>query len=424
MLDACEQPRRRAKELGSMVVRATKALLDFLYVAQALQHSDPTLSYLETKLHHFHDNKQVFLDLQATTHFIYPKLHWLQHYPESVRQFGATDNTNTQATERLHIEYCSKSYAATNRKNVLQQMTKWVERGEKMFQLAVDMDGRKSSDTRDFRWDPLVFIDGLVQTTTKHPSSRALLMAEITEQYNATLFEHALQQLQVKLTMPALRGRAFHNYVINAQLPHLLFYPYHKIKFIHPREGKNAFDSIVAKPAATVRGQVIPARFDTAIVKTDSGGQLGKAICFLVWSDDSRIIGFRIARIKCMFEFARNTHTRFAPGADQASQLRLRRKMAYVEWYTKLLPASKDADSGLYTLQRAEDRYSRQQEVEIVDLADVFLSAHLVPVFGSTVPDDWTSDTVLDKAPSFLLNSFKERMSHYMLEYPDGGQAM
>ena len=46
-------------------VRASQALLDFLYLAQYLSHSDKTLECLQTALDEFHANKEVFLNLDA-----------------------------------------------------------------------------------------------------------------------------------------------------------------------------------------------------------------------------------------------------------------------------------------------------------------------------------------------------------------------
>jgi len=46
-------------------VRASRALLDFLYLAQYPSHSDETLECLQTALDEFHANKEVFLNLDA-----------------------------------------------------------------------------------------------------------------------------------------------------------------------------------------------------------------------------------------------------------------------------------------------------------------------------------------------------------------------
>lgn len=46
-------------------VRATRALLDFLYLAQYQSHSDGTLQYLEAALSEFHAHKEIFLTSNA-----------------------------------------------------------------------------------------------------------------------------------------------------------------------------------------------------------------------------------------------------------------------------------------------------------------------------------------------------------------------
>lgn len=46
-------------------VRATCALLDFLYLAQYPSHSDETLEYLQSAIDEFHVHKDVFLNLDA-----------------------------------------------------------------------------------------------------------------------------------------------------------------------------------------------------------------------------------------------------------------------------------------------------------------------------------------------------------------------
>lgn len=58
--------------LGCMVgkadvraVRATQAMLDFLYMAQYHSHSSETLEYLQEALDEFHEHKDVFLELKA-----------------------------------------------------------------------------------------------------------------------------------------------------------------------------------------------------------------------------------------------------------------------------------------------------------------------------------------------------------------------
>ncbi|TFY75667.1 hypothetical protein EWM64_g8345 [Hericium alpestre] len=106
------------------VIRAMHVLLDFIHLVQYQSHSDETLKYLQASLDEFHKDKKIFLDLKARTsgHFNLPKLHTMQHYVDSTRECGTTDNYNTEATEHLHIDYAKDAYCTTNKKDYLQQM--------------------------------------------------------------------------------------------------------------------------------------------------------------------------------------------------------------------------------------------------------------------------------------------------------------
>ncbi|THH18507.1 hypothetical protein EUX98_g8944, partial [Antrodiella citrinella] len=115
------------------LVRAVRGILDFLYLAQYPVHTADTLALLDEALDRFHDNKQVFIDLGVRTTWCIPKLHYLRHYAYLIRRLGTTDNFNTEYTERLHIDLAKDAYEATNAKDEFPQMTRWLERREKIF---------------------------------------------------------------------------------------------------------------------------------------------------------------------------------------------------------------------------------------------------------------------------------------------------
>lgn len=129
---------------STRLLRAVRSLLDFLYIAQFPSHTTETLDYLKDALDTFHDNKSVFIDLGIRTNFNLPKLHSLQHYFDSIRMFGTTDNYNTEYTERLHIDLAKEAYRATNHKDEYPQMTIWLERREKVFRHQLFIDWRVS----------------------------------------------------------------------------------------------------------------------------------------------------------------------------------------------------------------------------------------------------------------------------------------
>jgi hypothetical protein len=118
---------------NSRLIRAVRALLDFLYLAQYPIYMDETLELLDDVLDCFHKNKDIFIDLGIRTSFHIPKLHWASHYIQAIKYYGTTNNYNTQYTERLHIDLAKDAYAVTNQKDEFMQMTVWVEQKEKIL---------------------------------------------------------------------------------------------------------------------------------------------------------------------------------------------------------------------------------------------------------------------------------------------------
>ncbi|KZT40716.1 hypothetical protein SISSUDRAFT_956670, partial [Sistotremastrum suecicum HHB10207 ss-3] len=94
------------------VVVCARALLDFIYYASFKQHSTESIALLEESLRVFHENKDIFLKLDArkTQHFNFPKLHALIHYADHIRRWGSLDGYTTETAERLHIDFTKALY--------------------------------------------------------------------------------------------------------------------------------------------------------------------------------------------------------------------------------------------------------------------------------------------------------------------------
>ncbi|KIP01057.1 hypothetical protein PHLGIDRAFT_53274, partial [Phlebiopsis gigantea 11061_1 CR5-6] len=126
------------------VLKATRAMLDFLFLAQYPVHSTESLNLLKDALDRFHASKHIFIELGIRTDFNLPKLHSLLHYIEKIPWLGTTDNFNTEYTERLHIDFAKNAYDATNHKDEFPQMTLWLERKEKILQFESYVHWRKN----------------------------------------------------------------------------------------------------------------------------------------------------------------------------------------------------------------------------------------------------------------------------------------
>ncbi|KAJ7637485.1 hypothetical protein B0H17DRAFT_906363, partial [Mycena rosella] len=114
------------------VIKTATAAADFIYLASPESHTTRSLAALDTALDVFHENKEVFVTLEARSqgHFNIPKIHSMQHYAPMIRLFGSADGFNTEAPERLHIDYAKAGYRASNKKDYIAQMTLWLQRQE------------------------------------------------------------------------------------------------------------------------------------------------------------------------------------------------------------------------------------------------------------------------------------------------------
>ncbi|KAH9914263.1 uncharacterized protein B0H18DRAFT_1145653 [Fomitopsis serialis] len=261
---------------------ATKALLDFVYMAQYSVHSGATLVALERSLSEFHAKKDVFIRLGIRDNFLLPKLHMMTHYVRAIKLYGTTDNYNTESTERLHIDFAKEAYRATNHKDEFPQMTQWLERRKKMLQHANYVEWRLLRVQREQRdliaarqeihWRPPDMACPLHHLMTKHPSRKAVPVAELvsSQGYGATFFRAALARFVVEFDNPALARNDVEAQALQVRFPFATLPVFHKIKFRNVKyHDKETLDSIHARPRQIGQNDevLIPARFDTALVR-------------------------------------------------------------------------------------------------------------------------------------------------------------
>ncbi|EPS93359.1 hypothetical protein FOMPIDRAFT_1082348, partial [Fomitopsis schrenkii] len=261
--------------VGKIPVKAVlifRALLDFIYLAQYTAHDDETFKYMEEALKTYHKNKDVLIKLGIRKHMNIPKIHSLHHYIESIKMLGATDNYNTEAFERLHIDYAKKGWRASNHRDTRPQMVHWLACQEKMILLSSSIhrwlvcSGRESADpskNADTEDDEPTFPTKTRIKIFKHPSAPLQPLPIIEDSHHAPGFTDSLAQYiyQLKngrpLTSPQL---------LNAtnNMPFNYLDVIHSFKFAPDslNDDTSETDTIKAKP---VKGHQ-PARFDTAVV--------------------------------------------------------------------------------------------------------------------------------------------------------------
>ncbi|THH15756.1 hypothetical protein EUX98_g9415, partial [Antrodiella citrinella] len=265
------------------LVRAVRAVLDFLYLAQYPVHTEHTLALLDDALDRFHANKGIFEDLGVRESWGIPKLHFLKHYARLIRRLGTADNFNTEYTERLHIDMAKDAYEATNSKDEFPQMMLWLERREKIFRhekfIAWCLAGRPpltSSRLVDMQPPP----DRIKMT--KHPSKKLVRFEALANDYGAPFFVEALARYTVSHCHPEY-SNAQVDAASDFDFPFRSVSVYHKAKFwlgdvnFH-RLSSDEFDVVHATPSRrTKRGRIVDGQFDTVLVNDGDGMYIGVA---------------------------------------------------------------------------------------------------------------------------------------------------
>jgi hypothetical protein len=253
---------------SARIIRAVRALLDFLFLAQYESHTSITISQLQKCLARFHDNKDVFIDLGIRANFGLPKLHSLTHYASSIRLFGTTDNYNTEQSERLHIDLAKNAYRATNRKDEYSQMTIWLERRERIQRQSAFMDWRPEQG-QDLR-SPSQRAKGpphartLTLKMTQTPSKKRVLFDILARDYGALDFQDALADFIAQVNYPGASGTVLRHRAHNTLIPFAGVPVYHIMKFTN---GSEIVDAVHVRPEhKDSHGRINPARFDTILV--------------------------------------------------------------------------------------------------------------------------------------------------------------
>ncbi len=263
------------------LLRTTKALLDFIYLAQLPIQSNTTLDALEDALHRFHINKSIFVDLGVRANFQIPKLEFLREYRRCIQLFGTPDNFNTEYTERLHIDFAKDAYAASNHKDEYPQMTMWLLRKEKVNQHDKYIRWRLAGSPPIAGLNPLKPILPTHLKMTKFPSVKSAHFDTIIAAYHAMWFHKALARYIEHHNSPTLTRRqleaAASEYEFNFQTVRI----YHHAKiwgsdFARYRHSANEYDVVHATPSrSSARGREVPGRFDAVLISDGTGGPIG-----------------------------------------------------------------------------------------------------------------------------------------------------
>jgi hypothetical protein len=238
-------------------LRACRGILDFIYMARYPSHDEITLGYMQDALNVWKDNRSFFISIGIRDDFNIPKFHSLLHYIDTIRLFGTTDNYNSELFERLHIDFAKEGWRASNNRNELPQMIKWLERQEKVsaFQSYINMRTRHGVQEGHC----LKNASGLSITIPKHPSIRQLPVELISKNHHCAAFQRSLKEYLSSLSPNPVALRSAKNY----NLPFQRLDIFHGFKFapVSVHDDDIERDAVKASPEIEDNDP----RFDTVV---------------------------------------------------------------------------------------------------------------------------------------------------------------
>ncbi|KAF9060616.1 hypothetical protein BDP27DRAFT_1385520 [Rhodocollybia butyracea] len=278
---------------------ACKALLNFIHLAQYPSHDEDTLGYMDLELNVWHKNKAYFVEQQTTKDQInIPKFHSLLHYVNSIKWLGTTDNYNTEAFERFHIDMAKEAWDATNKRDHFPQMTQWLSRQEKISSFDFYRNWINSTSTNQDRFrtvikePPLLLLPVLTNIRiAKHPHETKKSLNAIANSHNAPGFIPALK-LYINSLLPK-EGQVTKAEALSIGcLPFTLLDVWHHFKFTPV----NLFDDASDVPKEIVRAapssikknskSKSKSRYDTVIILINDE------------AESTAVRGCRVARLR------------------------------------------------------------------------------------------------------------------------------
>ncbi|KAJ7659560.1 hypothetical protein DFH06DRAFT_1089760 [Mycena polygramma] len=386
-----------AGAVSAPVLTVVKSLIDFFYYAQFQSHTSTTLDALQSSLDTFHAHKDILIELGVREHFNIPKIHSLQHYVDGIRLLGSADGYNTEAPERLHIDFAKKAYRSSNKRDYTAQMTVWLQRQEAFAlrhsyldwldkTLATQALEEDDSDEDDSEPPSARQEKELIALPPSNLPSTAYSIAKEPAYPDVTISQLETVHGAVDF-LPAFSLFIKKYFSRSGIIPnrHDRFAVYKQLSIQLPRNryiaDKSRTCRIRATPATRGKGRVpgTPAHFDTALIVEDPDQ----------YSPSSGIQGLRVAQVRAIFMLPPQYGTYSHP-------------LAYVEWFTNFNRPNNT--SGLYTIHRSSR--AQRRNAAIVSVEHIVRTCHLMGKAGTKIDRKWTTDNVIDLAPYLHFNPY------------------
>ncbi|KAJ3504237.1 hypothetical protein NLJ89_g8041 [Agrocybe chaxingu] len=356
--------------VGSIPSAATKAitaLLDFIYIAQYPTHNNSTLEYLQNAIEEFHEHRDYFIQLGLRKDFNIPKFHSLLHYIDAIKDFGTTDNYNTEMFERLHIDFAKHGWQATNLRDEFPQMIRWLARQEKVagFESLLKSAGTPIAPVKPRNQRP--------KTIAKYPNFPGRSLSDVQQKHHAPSFDHHLRIYLNAKSPDRLSARN----LTDTALPFSKVNVYNMFHFapssLHDDDDEKDVIKAIGSSSNMPNG-----RFDTVVVIVSETAHA------------TGIKGTRVGRLRVIFTLPQKFDTRLGP--RELPSYWPTEPLAYVEWYSPQAANASAANGMMYRIKKLEPDTAGHIPGAVVPLSHIRQSYNvldkslfLIHDFGDTV---------------------------------------
>ncbi|KAJ4463313.1 hypothetical protein C8J55DRAFT_494445 [Lentinula edodes] len=415
------------------IILCVRAILDFIEYSQFSLHTDESLEKMDEALRlekmdealrSFHSHKDAaFVDTGIRQAFNIPKVHSMKYYTPMTLSIGAAPGYNTEWSERLHIDFAKLAYRASNRRDYIKQMTRWLDRREKVLWFTRFLDWALEKDRIDWlatrevdeeenkeavtipEFGEALQVEG-IRTNLQYGESTCMVakrtpvtnitIESLDSDFGCSTFVYAMERFLCEQNLlqsdywdaqPAKYSLYKQFWVI--VLPTLEFSNSSIVDVVHATAAQPAVLSGRGKRKYT------PAQFETVLARKslpDSQEDLD------VLGKD----GLHVAQVHAIF--------------DLPSQLgSFPHPLAYVEWFTPLRKLDKVTQ--MYRVERS--MRGKIHNSSIIPITYIACSCHLVPFYGKHADPSWSSEKVLDQCQHFYLNPYLRPIDFVLLRPKD-----
>ncbi|KAK0243557.1 hypothetical protein EDD85DRAFT_919323 [Armillaria nabsnona] len=387
-----------------------RGVLDFIYYAHYEEHTTESLKKLEDSWRTFHDHKHVLVDQEIRNHFNIPKIHSMAHYASMICSHGSAGGYNTEASERLHIDFAKYS--------IDEYMEPEEQEDDEDEGDDVDVDGNTGSQAQTGSDHDSIMNIFPTASADEHGNTSGndneITLAGSVLDYGESVYSIPKTAAYANVTIDDLQtkfGASNFVYAMEAFLrQHQLlkadywdaapatYSIYKRFRVVIPPTPEVSslptIDAIRATLPESAHGykKAKPAHFDTVLARkelpedrTVDLGLLGPK-------------GLHVAQVHAIF--------------DLPSELgEFAQPLAYVEWFTPLRRI--DEATGMFKIQRSL-RAGRPHSV-VIPVTYISRSCHLSPSSGRSIDPQYTSDNILESCSTFFLNPYLRHINFVLL---------